>query len=47
MWDRSIHNRINRWAMIAVNVPIPLDNEESIKQFEVFIDELYQKILVK
>lgn len=47
IWDRSIHNRINRWAMIAVNVATPLDDPDSRKQFEAFLDELYQKILLK
>lgn len=47
IWDRSIHNRINRWAMIAVNVSTPLDAPESQMPFEAFVDELYQKILLK
>lgn len=46
MWDRSIHNRINRWAMIAINVPAPLDNDQAIEAFEAFVDELYQKIII-
>ncbi len=47
IWDRSIHNRINRWAMIAVNASIPLDDPESQQQFATFVDELYQKIILK
>jgi len=46
IWDRSVHNRINRWAMIAINVPTPLDNDQSIEALEVFTEELYQKILL-
>jgi exosortase len=47
IWDRSIHNRINRWAMIAINVSTPLDTPEARIPFESFVDELYQKILLK
>jgi exosortase len=47
IWDRSIHNRINRWAMIAVNVSSPLDTPETSTPFEAFVDELYQKILLQ
>jgi len=47
IWDRSIHNRINRWAMIAVNASVPLDDPESKQQFATFVDELYQKIILK
>ncbi len=47
IWDRSIHNRINRWAMIAINVSTPLDTPESRISFEAFVDELYPKILLK
>jgi exosortase/archaeosortase family protein len=46
IWDRSIHNRINRWVMVAINVPTPLDNDQSIEAFEAFLDEFYQKILL-
>jgi exosortase/archaeosortase family protein len=45
IWDRSIHNRINRWAMIAVNVSTPLDTPESRIPFEAFVAELYPKII--
>ena len=47
IWDRSIHNRINRWTMIAINVSTPLDTPESRISLEAFIDELYPKILLK
>lgn len=47
IWDRSILNRINRWAMVAINVSAPLDDPEARKQFEAFLDELYPKILLK
>lgn len=47
IWDRSIHNRINRWAMVAINVSASLDDPEARKQFEAFLDELYPKILLK
>ena len=44
IWDRSIHNRINRWAMVAVNVSVPLDTTERIKAFEIFLDKFYPQI---
>jgi hypothetical protein len=47
IWDRSIHNRINRWVMVAVNVSTPLDEAEARRQFENFVDEFYPKILLK
>ena len=47
IWDRSIHNRINRWVMVAINASTPLDDPESKKAFESFVDEFYPKILVK
>jgi len=46
IWDRSIHNRINRWVMVAVNVSTPLDEVDSRRQFENFVDEFYPKILL-
>jgi Protein of unknown function (DUF3485) len=47
IWDRSVHNRINRWVMVAVNASTPLDDPESKRAFESFVDEFYQKLLVK
>jgi len=46
IWDRSVHNRINRWVMVAINASTSLDDEASKKAFEVFVDEFYQKLLV-
>ena len=40
IWDRSIHNRINRWAMVAINVSPPLDPSENLDPFELFLSEL-------
>ena len=45
VWDRSMHNRINRWVMVAVNVSSPLDSPESVARFETFIAEFYSKII--
>lgn len=45
VWDRSVHNRINRWVMIAVNVSSPLDSAESLGRFEKFLSELYPQIM--
>ena len=47
VWDRSIHNRINRWAMIAVNVSSGLDSPEGVERFEAFLSELYPKVVLK
>jgi len=41
IWDRSLHNRINRWAMVAINVSSGLDSQESLDQLETFIGEFY------
>lgn len=46
VWDRSIHNRINRWVMIAVNVSSGLDSPEGIERFEAFLSELYPKVVL-
>jgi len=47
VWDRSIHNRINRWAMVAVNISPPLDNPENQEAFEAFLGEFYPQILLQ
>jgi len=46
VWDRSIHNRINRWVMVAVTISSPLESPESIGRFETFLSELYPKIIL-
>jgi exosortase/archaeosortase family protein len=45
VWDRSLHNRINRWVMVAVNISSPLESPESIERFETFLAELYPQII--
>jgi len=45
VWDRSIHNRINRWVMVAVSVRSTLDAPEALERFEAFLSELYPKII--
>ena len=45
VWDRSIHNRINRWVMVAVNVSSELGSPESLERFEAFLSALYPHIL--
>ena len=47
VWDRSIHNRINRWVMIAVNVLSGLDSPEGIERFEAFLSELYPQVVLE
>ena len=45
VWDRSIHNRINRWVMFAANISPPLESPESVARFEGFLAELNPKII--
>lgn len=45
VWDRSIHNRINRWVMVAVNISSPLETPESVARFETFLADLYPKVI--
>ena len=47
VWDRSVHNRINRWVMIAVSTRSTLDTHEAVERFEAFLSELYPKIINK
>jgi len=47
VWDRSIHNRINRWVMIAVNVSSGLDSPEGVERLEAFLSELYPKVVLE
>ena len=47
VWDRSIHNRINRWVMIAINVAPQLESPESIERFEAFLSELVPQIVLE
>jgi len=44
IWDRSVHNRINRWAMVTISASSPLDTKESMGAFEAFLGEFYPKI---
>jgi len=44
VWDRSVHNRINRWVMVAINVNAPLDAPDSFDRFRLFLSELYPTI---
>lgn len=40
VWDRSIHNRINRWVMLAANVVGGVETPESVERLEAFLGEL-------
>ena len=46
VWDRSIHNRINRWVMVAVNLSTQLDSPESLERFTAFLSEFYPQIIL-
>ena len=39
VWDRSVHNRINRWVMFAINLSSGLDTPEAIERLEAFVSE--------
>ncbi|HNX35826.1 MAG TPA: exosortase/archaeosortase family protein [Kiritimatiellia bacterium] len=45
VWDRSVHNRINRWVMVAVSVSSELQTPESMERFEGFLSDLCPRIL--
>ena len=47
VWDRSVHNRINRWVMVAVSTSQPLDSVESRERFETFMSEWYPQLVLK
>ena len=47
IWDRSVHNRINRWAMVTVNTSPELASPESIGKFEEFLSALCPAIILK
>jgi exosortase len=44
IWDRSVHNRINRWVMVAVSTSSELDTPESVRRFEDFLAGLSAQI---
>jgi EpsI family protein len=46
VWDRSVHNRINRWVMISVNVSSDLATPESEERLASFLSELYPQLVV-
>jgi len=47
VWDRSIHNRINRWAMVSANISPPLETDEDIAAFEAFLGKFYPQVLLR
>ncbi|MFO7936015.1 MAG: exosortase/archaeosortase family protein [Kiritimatiellia bacterium] len=47
VWDRSVHNRINRWIMFSVFIPSGLGSPESIESFEKFLSEFYPQVYLK
>ncbi len=46
VWDRSVHNQINRWVMVAVSVSSELQTPESMERFEGFLSDLCPRILL-
>ncbi len=47
VWDRSVHNRINRWVMIALSVSSGLQSEEDIERLESFLSDFVPRVLLK
>ena len=47
VWDRSVHNSINRWVMFSVFIPSGLSSPESIERFEEFLSEFYPQVFLK
>ena len=47
VWDRSIHNRINRWIMFSVFIPSGLGSPESVERFEQFLSDFYPQVYLK
>ncbi len=47
VWDRSVHNSINRWVMFSVFIPSGLNTPESIERFEEFLSEFYPQVFLK
>ena len=47
IWDRSIHNRINRWVMVSINMTSTLEGDESTERLESFLAEFYPKVIVR
>ena len=45
VWDRSIHNRINRWAMVALGVSSGLETPESVERLEAFLAEFLPRVV--
>ena len=44
VWDRTVHNRMNRWVMVTVNTDQPFGPEE-LRIFEEFLSEWYPKVI--
>ena len=47
VWDRSIHNRINRWVMFAVFIPSDVRSPAGIERLETFLSEFYPQVIEK
>ena len=45
VWDRCVHNRINRWSMVTVLTPQALDDPETLRWVEQFLADWYPQVL--
>ncbi len=47
VWDRSVHNRINRWVMFSVFLRSGLGSDESVARLEEFLAEWYPQVYLR
>ncbi len=45
VWDRSVHNRLNRWSMVTVFGNLPVDDPEAFGTIQQFVAGWYPQIL--
>jgi len=47
VWDRSVHNRVNRWCMVTVFTTQSLDDPETLRNLESLLGEWYPRMLLR
>lgn len=47
VWDRSVHNRINRWVMVEITTSSSLDTSKNRARFEAFLSDFYPQLIVR
>ena len=43
-WDRAIHNRVTRWAMVTITSDVPFDTPERTAQLQRFVAAWYAEL---